>query len=226
MSKTTRALGVFAKEPRTGQVKTRLAAATSSAWAARAAEAFLRDTLGRMVNVRAERFLAYSPPGAADYFQSLASDRYQSLPQGEGDLGQRLRRFFADRLALGFQRIVVIGTDSPTLPPANVERAFEKLASADVVLGPASDGGYYLVGLARQMPDIFEGVTWGSAKVLDQTVARLPRDGCRLALLQPWYDVDSPDDWQTLRGHIMAIRRAGDDPQVPHTERLMIQEKR
>jgi glycosyltransferase A (GT-A) superfamily protein (DUF2064 family) len=86
-----------------------------------------------------------------------------------------------------------------------------------VVLGPATDGGYYLIGCARGVPPVFDGVGWGGPRVLAETVARLGATPARLALLPPWYDVDTLADWWALRGHLAALRRAGLDADVPHT---------
>src|SRR5262249_48797207 len=116
--------------------------------------------------------------------------------------------------------IVLLGTDSPTVPLGFIEQAFDELTRADVVLGPATDGGYYLIGCARLVPPIFERVTWGSSRVLLDTITRLTQFDGRVALLPPWYDVDTLSDWWALRGHLAALRRAGIDPGVPHTERL------
>src|SRR2546430_1855291 len=104
-------LGLFAKSPRAGQVKTRLAEVTSPAWAARAAAAFLADTVDRMAVVPARRFLAHAPDEATDDLVSLAQGRFELVPQGPGDLGERLARFMAARLPSG--PAVVIGADSP-----------------------------------------------------------------------------------------------------------------
>ena len=117
--------------------------------------------------------------------------------------------------------MVLVGTDSPTLPLVLVEQAFQELEQADVVLGPATDGGYYLVGCGRRLPPIFEGVAWSSSRTLTDTIARLADPSWRLALLPPWYDVDTGDDWQMLRGHLAAMRRAGLDPGIPHTAALL-----
>jgi glycosyltransferase A (GT-A) superfamily protein (DUF2064 family) len=116
--------------------------------------------------------------------------------------------------------VVVVGADSPTLPTAFIEQAFDQLADKDVALGPATDGGYYLIGCARRVPPIFSGMTWSGRTVLEETVARLGDPSIRLALLPPWYDVDTLDDWRALRGHLAALRRAGIDPGVPRTESL------
>jgi rSAM/selenodomain-associated transferase 1 len=215
-----RVLGVFAKWPVPGAVKTRLAAARDADWAARVARAFLLDTLGRLAGVDARRVLAFAPRESAEQFATVCR-HFALVPQGEGDLGQRLAAFVARHLEDGARAVVVVGTDSPTLPVAHVERAFTELERADVVLGPACDGGYYLVGCGPRLPPLFEGIAWGTPRVLADTVAALADPRWRLAVLPPWYDVDTPADWALLCGHLAALRRAGLDPGVPHTEALI-----
>jgi uncharacterized protein len=210
-----KALGVFAKRPRAGEVKTRLAAATSAAWAARVAEACLADTLSRLATVEARRYLVFAPDDAD--MSASAADAYTPVPQGPGKLGHRLARFFERFLAAG--RVIVVGSDSPTLPVGYVERGFDELLRVDVVLGPATDGGYYLIGCRRFLPELFEGIDWGGPQVLQQTIERLP-PGSSLSLLPPWYDVDTMDGWHMLTGHITAMRRTGIDPGVPRVEAL------
>jgi hypothetical protein len=215
-----RVLSLFAKQPRPGQVKTRLAAASSPQWAAQVAEAFLHDLLDRLARVDAHRVLVFAPPDAETYFAQLAGDRFALAPQVDGHLGQRLSAFFHEQLRGGAEAVVALGMDSPTIPLEHVEQAFRDLERADVVLGPAVDGGYYLVGCARRLPPIFEDIAWGTSRVLAETIARLQDPAWRLALLPPWYDVDTLDDWWMLQGHLAALRRAGIDPRVPHTEQL------
>jgi rSAM/selenodomain-associated transferase 1 len=213
-------LGVFAKQPLAGAVKTRLAAATSPAWAAQVAAALLADTLQRAATVPVERVIAFAPADAADWFAQAAQGRFTLQAQTGGDLGQRLRSFFEAQQRRGADGTVVIGTDSPTLPVEFIEQAFRQLESADVVLGPAPDGGYYLIGCGPRLPPVFDGVEWSSTRVLGETVRRLDDPSWRLALLPPWYDVDTLADWQMLCGHLAALRRASIDPGVPHTEAL------
>jgi hypothetical protein len=215
-----RVLGLFAKWPQPGRVKTRIAAATSEVWAAGVALAFLRDLTERLSAVPARRVLAFAPPDAGPLFAEVVRDRFALAPQADGDLGRRLSTFLGEQFAAGAGPVVVLGSDSPTVPLAYVEQAFAELECADVVLGPATDGGYYLVGCARRVPPMFDGITWGGPTVLAEAVARLADPSWRLALLPPWYDVDSLDDWRMLCGHLAALRRAGIDPGVPHTERL------
>jgi glycosyltransferase A (GT-A) superfamily protein (DUF2064 family) len=101
-----------------------------------------------------------------------------------------------------------------------LEQAFDELNRVDVVLGPAMDGGYYLVGCRRYLPELFSGIDWSGPHVLRQTVERLPAE-VGFSVLPPWYDVDTLDDWLMMTGHVAALRRAGIDPKVPCTERLI-----
>lgn len=218
---TGRVLGLFAKQPWPGQVKTRLAAASSADWAARVAAAFLLDTVAKLSSVEADRVLAFAPREAHDYFAEVVRGRFTLVPQADGDLGRRMAVFFTEYLRAGAEAVVLLGTDSPTLPLAHVEQAFRELGHADVVLGPATDGGYYLVGCRGRLPPLFEGISWSSSQVLHDTVARLEGADFCLALLPPWYDVDTLEDWWMLQGHVAALRRAGLDPEAPHTERLL-----
>jgi rSAM/selenodomain-associated transferase 1 len=215
-----RVLGLFAKRPQAGQVKTRLAAATSAAWAARVAAAFLHDTINRLATVKAHRILVFDPPDAVSFFSDWVGDHFALVPQEPGDLGQRMSGFIAARFRQGATAAVLVGTDSPTLPMEYVERAFAELERAPVVVGPATDGGYYLIGCVPRLPPLFEGVRWSTPHVLSDTAARLAAAGSRVAVLPPWYDVDTLDDWRLLQGHLALLRRAGVDPGVPHTEQL------
>lgn len=214
-------LGIFAKQPIRGQVKTRLADETTPEWAQRVASAFLGDTLDRLVVLNAHRTIVYAPANSGDFFTHLSNGRYQTTPQCDGDLGQRLRAFFGDARAEGYSRIIAIGTDSPTLPIAYVEQAIELLTSNDVVVGPAFDGGYYLIGTNKLDAAIFDDIPWSTSRVLESTVARIQQTSARLALLPPWYDVDTVDDWNALRGHVLAMTQAGLDPGVSRVERLI-----
>ena len=214
-------LGIFAKRPIARQVKTRLAEATSPAFAQAVAEAFLKDVLDRFATIAARRAILFAPGSAHEYFARVAADRYEFIPQCDGDLGVRLQHYFAVARARGMSSILAVGTDSPTLPSRFIEQAFSLLETHDVVIGPAFDGGYYLIGTgARELP-IFDGIDWSTPRVLDQTVQRVRDAKASLALLPPWYDIDTADDWMMLCGHIKAMRQAGIDPGVPHTEALM-----
>ena len=218
-------LAVFAKQPAPGKVKTRLAASLGSETAADVYRAFLEDLFERFRTIAEERVVAYTPDGARGFFERFAGAGYGLVEQGDGDLGERMRRLFEKYLSRrqrpsqsGDARVVIIGSDSPTLPRERVQDAFALLAEHDVVLGPATDGGYYLIGCRRMIPELFEAIDWGTSKVLSQTIARLSETTRRLGLLDPWYDVDTIAEWQMLRGHVAAMRQAGIEPGIPHTE--------
>jgi rSAM/selenodomain-associated transferase 1 len=212
---TRRVLALFAKWPRPGDAKTRL-----GDFGAEVALAFLLDSVARYSQVDAHRILAFTPPDAGKSFADMVHGRFHLVPQLHGDLGQRLAGFLTGQFRAGAEAVVFLGTDSPTLPLDYTIDAFARLDTADVVLGPATDGGYYLLGCARRVPPIFDGIAWGTSRVLGRTVACLSDPQWRLSLLPPWYDVDTPDDWAMLCGHLAALRRSGIDPQLPHTEAL------
>lgn len=137
------ALVLFARFPVQGRVKTRLAAATGSEFATRIYNAFLSDIIQRFRDSCDQRVLAYTPdsPESVQFFQSLAAGNSTLWPQPQGPLGRRLSDCFETHLTR-FQRVIVIGSDAPTLPPELIAEAEESLANSDCVLGPAVDGGY------------------------------------------------------------------------------------
>ena len=109
------------------------------------------------------------------------------------------------------RRVVIIGTDCPDINAAIITKAFDALRSHDVVLGPAVDGGYYLIGLSKPCPDIFQGISWGSDRVYGETLVAVERAGLTLATLPLWYDVDSAHGLAILRNEVRARRLARRD---------------
>ena len=151
--------------------------------------------LTRLRHAGDRRVIAYSPLERKAEFAEVASDAWELTPQAKGDLGQRMVSFFETQLAQGRDdRVVLIGTDSPTLPLAMIEMAFDALRTVPVVLGPTCDGGYYLVGATGQVPPIFAGIDWSTPSVWQQTIDRLHAASCRFAELPRWYDVDDLQD--------------------------------
>ena len=218
---TPRTLALFAKQPFPGRVKTRLASATSPEWAAALSEAFLLDALDSFQGFPGRRVLVYDPPEADNYFQSVATGRFALVPQTGGDLGQRLLACFESEFALGSSAVIIVGTDSPTLPISIVLQAAEDLNQSDVVVGPATDGGYYLIGCTGLLPALFRGVSWSTNRVFSETIARIAEAGAHLSLLPPWYDVDTLDDVRMLRNHLAAMRVAGMTLRPLRTEALL-----
>lgn len=198
--------GIFAKYWEPGQTKTRLGAAIGYEEAAWIARAFIDCLLWRFRKTGDRRVLAITPPESIDIFKSLlGNDDWIVAPQSEGDLGARMRDYFQSALAAGANRVVLLGSDSPTLPLDHVEWAFEMLATKPVVLGPTRDGGYYLVGIAGEVPPIFEEIGWSTEAVFEQTAERLRSAGLEFGCLPEWYDVDEAHDLERLRRELDAL---------------------
>jgi uncharacterized protein len=187
------ALAVIAKEPVAGLAKTRLVPALGTAGAARAAAAMLADTLAAVRASGAEPWLCFTPAAARERLGRLAPG-FGLLAQAAGDLGDRLAACLADLLAAGADRVAIVGADTPHVPQASYRRAFAMLDEADVVLGPALDGGYYLVAAKASRPELFVGVPMGTETVLAETLARAASDRLVVALLPPLRDLDRVED--------------------------------
>ncbi|MBM4295926.1 MAG: glycosyltransferase [Deltaproteobacteria bacterium] len=188
---------IFAKEPTPGQVKTRLMPPLSPEAAARVYQAFLMDILEEMSRLSGIRLaLAYSPASAWNWFGKLAPGDAWLFPQVEGDLGERMARAFDRAFQAGYGPVLLRGSDTPDLPGALMLAAQEVLKTrrADVVLGPAMDGGYYLIGLRAAQPGLFRELAWSTPEVLAATRARAQNLGLVLHLLEPWPDIDSHAD--------------------------------
>jgi rSAM/selenodomain-associated transferase 1 len=210
---------MMVRDPESGPVKTRLAPAFRPAAAAVLYRGFVED-LCAALGARFRLVLACTPSTRSPFFDHLAARyRLERLPQGEGDLGARMRRAAVAGLAIA-RRVVVIGSDAPTLPPEFVARAFAALRTHRVVLGPSLDGGYYLVGMRTPVPPIFARMRWSDAGVLARTLRRLARARIPYALLPCWYDVDTPADVDLLRRHLTTLAGAGERP-CPRTRRAL-----
>ena len=187
------ALAVIAKEPVAGLAKTRLMPALGETGAARAASAMLADTLAAVHASGADPWLCFTPSEARARLARLAPG-FGLLAQAAGDLGDRLAVCLADLLEAGAERVAIVGADTPHVPLASYRRAFALLDEADVVLGPALDGGYYLVAAKSSRPELFVGVPMGTEVVLAETLARAARGGLAVALLPPLRDLDRVED--------------------------------
>ena len=203
-----RTLGIFAKHPIPGRVKTRLAAIWGDERAAALYECFVRDLLAKFLKVGDRRVIGFAPDSdaARQWFgmatkQEIASGAWTLWPQPELDLGGRMSSFFETWTESSEHRTLLIGSDSPTLPSEYLEQAWYLLEKNDCVLGPATDGGYYLIGLRGGVSDFsvpFRDVEWSTSGVLAQTVTLLKKHNLSLGILPPWYDVDSADGVETL----------------------------
>lgn len=180
-------LGVFAKEPVVGQVKTRLSPPLSPAEAAGLYRSCLEETLSAMSGGGFNLVLFHA--GKADFFRTAFPDACL-FPQGDGDLGERMERALRMLLDGGCGAAVLIGSDTPDLPVALAEEAFVALREADVVVSPAADGGYVLVGERRHVPELFRNIPWSTADVLAATRQRAADLAIDYREVGGWEDVD------------------------------------
>jgi hypothetical protein len=197
-----RVLALFAKAPIPGEVKTRLCPPLSPVRAAELYSAMLLDILDQDAQRRdVDLALWYSPPTAFPWFADHVPPRYRLLPQTQGNLGARMANLFRVHGSEGYRRIVLRGTDSPTLPPERVAEALDALERAELVLCPDLDGGYNLIGL-RWPCDALFSMELGHASVLEQTLARARAAGLSFELLPPHHDVDRPEDLERLEASL------------------------
>jgi rSAM/selenodomain-associated transferase 1 len=215
-------LVVMAKQPAAGKTKTRLQPALSNREPALLYEAFLQDMLEIIRAVPAvARFINFWPPEAVAYFEQLAPDFNLTVQEGES-LGARLDNVSTNLLINGFDQVVITNSDSPTLPVEYLTQAFTALNSAEVVLGPCDDGGYYLIGLTRPQPRLLREVTMSTPTVLDDTLALAEAEGLTVNLTPAWYDVDTIQELNRLRTELaQAPKRV-----ASHTRYMLAQLKR
>ena len=185
---------VFAKAPRPGQVKTRLARTLGDERAAALYRRMGRLVLDGVAAAPATIAACFAPDDAeAEVREWLGEGARRYWPQGDGDLGARMSRMF-DRAFRTADRALVIGTDAPAVDAATIRRALEALDSADVVLGPSRDGGYYLLGLRRPRPSLFQGIRWSTGSVMRETVGRASAEGLAVTFLEIESDIDTAAD--------------------------------
>ena len=203
------ALILFAKEPLEGQVKTRLNSLLDSKTILSLYHHFLNDSIEKIDSiVEVDRFIGIASDPKTGYFDDVSRSYPVRLFVQEGsNLGERMRQAFQNRFEEGYKRVVIIGADSPTLPTAYIEQALQ--SEKDVVIGPSTDGGYYLIGMQGKVTDIFDGVAWGTDRVLSETLSVLKDRRAEAELLPVWYDVDLPEDLRFLKTHLEWMAHAG-----------------
>jgi uncharacterized protein len=210
-----RLVGIMAKAPVAGQAKTRLIPVLGAHGAARLQRQMLLDTIElTTAALEGTGSVSIVCPTAADraVLQGLVPAEVGIVAHERGDLMSGLDYGLTNYLDQGYEQIVLLDGDSPTLPVQYVRSAFEQLTSDAVVLGPTLDGGYYLIGACRPRPALFDWEQLDGATICQQTHARAEALGARVALLPPWYDVDTAEDLERL---IEELRSYPD--RAPHT---------
>jgi rSAM/selenodomain-associated transferase 1 len=193
---------IFTRYPEPGRTKTRLIPALGPEGAAEFHRRLTGQTLetGRQIeSKRRIQLEIYYDGGDESQMQAWLGGQLTFRPQGSGDLGEKLHRAFHETFQTGARRVVIIGTDSPDLTAEILEEAFDAVLSCDLVIGPANDGGYYLIGLGRMIPELFAGIEWGGEKVFAQTVSKAREVGARFELLVQLSDVDRPEDLEACQ---------------------------
>jgi uncharacterized protein len=197
------AVAILAKSPDAGRVKTRLTPPLTPDEASRVARVCLEETLRRFVPSAPVPFTLFLDGALDRDLLALTSELgIVVVPQGGGDLSERIGSAFGTMRARGAERTIAIGSDSPTLDPGVIREAIEALDSRDVVLGPAEDGGYYLIGTRGMCDGLLARIPWSTERVMEVTMSRAGALGLAVAMLASWYDVDDP----------VTLRRAIQDP--------------
>ena len=198
-------VALIAKPPVPGRVKTRFCPALTPEAAAAIYRGFLIDMLALIADLPGTaRAIVVPPETNKTALADMIPDDFWVRHQPMAGLTDALSGTLAEALARGYDRVILLGSDTPSLPQSLLEQAMAALTDHDLVIGPATDGGYYLIGLKQAAPALFEDMSWSTASVFFQTIKRAHRMGLRIACLPPWYDVDIVEDLRFLAAHLAA----------------------
>jgi uncharacterized protein len=190
----------FVKYPEKGQVKLRLAVDLDDDVVIELYRNFVLDVISILKKLDTQFYLCFSPLNAQKKFRDWLGSSYSYVPQEGNDLGERMKNGFCYAFKEGFRRVILVGSDSPDLPGDFLRNAIVELQTHDMVLGPSSDGGYYLIGFRDDtfLPSVFDGISWSSSSVFQETISKVKNAGCSLSLLPTWSDVDIISDLKNL----------------------------
>lgn len=220
MGKGKKFLSLFMKSG--APLKTRLLAALSQKEVVSLYEAFVQDLVEKMTRFPCEvKVLCYLGAAPSRPLFPSGKKRFTLLPQQGSELGERMKHYFDWSFSQGAEKSVLIGSDSPTLPTSYLEEAFLLLDRYEVVIGPATDGGYYLIGMTKPHPEIFKNIPWGSDAVLEKTIFQNRHLEGKLALLGSWYDVDTVEDLRLLKQHLQQMRQSEKENLPRKTTRVL-----
>ena len=198
-------VALIAKPPVPRRVKTRFCPVLTPEAAAAIYRGFLIDTLALMSDLAGIARAIVVPPDTNEAaLADLLPDDFWIRRQPVAGLTDALGGTLAEALARGYDRVVLLGSDTPSLPQRVLEQAIVALTHHDLVIGPATDGGYYLIGLKQAAPTLFEGMSWSTSTVFAHTIKRARRIGLGIACLSPWYDIDVVEDLRFLAAHLAA----------------------
>lgn len=195
-----RCLLFFMKSPEKGKVKSRLACVIGDEPAANLYRDFVAQMLSTLRRGGFPFYICFYPKNALKGLKEWLGDQHHYIPQKGKDLGERMRNGFIDAFAMGFKRVVLIGSDIPDLPLEFIEEAFTSLKEKNAVIGPSYDGGYYLIGFTDKAfsPKAFDGMAWSSEKVFDETMKVLKQLNQSVHILPYRRDIDTIEDLRHL----------------------------
>ncbi len=188
---------IFTRYPEPGKTKTRLIPALGAQGAANLHRQLIKNTLNQAQNLTKNRAVEVEVKyagGSQELMQKLLPPPINCSPQSQGALGEKMKNALAESFAQSIQRIIIIGTDCPELDTHRLTQAFNRLGNYDLILGPALDGGYYLIGMQRTIPELFVKIDWGTELVLQQTLTIAQHLNLSYSLLDPLADIDRPED--------------------------------
>jgi rSAM/selenodomain-associated transferase 1 len=195
MNKT--ALIVFQKNEILGKVKTRLASTLGHEEALKIYQILIAHTHQVIQSIVADRYIFFSEY-VPETYEIQDSSFYFQVQNGK-DLGDRMKNAFEFLFCIGYERVLIIGTDCATLEPIHIKTAIQKLDLVDVVIGPAEDGGYYLLGMKNLVSSLFEDMKWSTEDVLKETINRLTQEGLSYDRIETLSDVDREEDWDKVK---------------------------
>ncbi|MBN2179786.1 MAG: TIGR04283 family arsenosugar biosynthesis glycosyltransferase [Deltaproteobacteria bacterium] len=187
---------IFARYPERGKIKSRLATVYDPGFIAGLYQNFVDDLIVMLRGGDLPFFIAVHPPEKEKQMKRLFGREIASIPQEGSDLGERMKNAFIRCFSKGFESAVIIGSDIPDLPAEILKEALDALGKNDVSIGPAEDGGYYLIGFRKATftPDVFEGISWGTDTVFKETLKALHAKNRTAHILPQWNDIDTPED--------------------------------
>jgi hypothetical protein len=219
----TIAIAIICKTPRPGHSKTRLSPPLHPEDCAAISACFIQDLAGTIGSLSDEGgstgYAVYTPVGSEAALRPLLPDNFGLVPQCEGGFGERLYNSVIDLLALGHAGAIVVNSDSPTLPASVLRAAVAALRRGDnVVLSPAHDGGYTLIGLTRPHAHLFADIPWSTPEVYRLTLERARAINLPVVTVGGWYDIDDADSYAMLEDELDGIRPPFADAVTPLTE--------
>lgn len=202
---TRDALIIFVKNLIDGKIKTRLAATMGNAAAMDIYKQLLEKTLQTVKGFETDRIVFYSDFIADDTWEDTL---FKKQLQVGDSLGMRMYNAFESSFAKGYQKLVIIGTDCPGINETILDEAFAKLGEHDIVIGPAMDGGYYLLGMKREFPYLFQNISWSSDVVLEQTIALCKKNQLTYFLLPQLSDIDEEKDLKHFKDLVVVNKKS------------------